>query len=186
MIRGFLSLLCHYLYTTIFAYIGGDFFVYHRHYCWPVSFSNGCLRDRCYCGWTGWLQQSYSERLRPFSSYTVPFWAFIYLYYHRSDRSFEPIKSYTSIFSMPNTSVWDLCQAEHSKSIDISGDISSKFETYVNEIPLFSICVTELTSFLSEQSSSSNWVFCENSPLFSLQGTLFEFGTYVKTDISKP
>ena len=54
---------------------------------------------------TGWLQQSYSERLRPFSSYTVPFWAPIYLYYHRSDRSFEPIKSYTSIFSMPNTSV---------------------------------------------------------------------------------
>lgn len=112
-------------------YIGGDFFVYRRHYCWPVSFRNGCLRDRCYCGRTGWLQQSYSERLRPFSSYTVPFWAPIYLYYHRSDRSFEPIKSYTSIFSMPNTSVWDLCQAEHSKSIDISGDISSKFETYV-------------------------------------------------------
>ena len=35
----------------------------------------------------------------------ITFWAPIYLYYHRSDRSFEPIKSYTSIFSMPNTSV---------------------------------------------------------------------------------
>lgn len=94
-------------------YIGGDFFVYRRHYCWPVSFCNGCLRDRCYCGWTGWLQQSYSERLRPFSSYTVPFWAPIYLYYHRSDRSFEPIKPCTSIFSMPNTSVWDLCKTRY-------------------------------------------------------------------------
>ena len=44
-------------------YIGGDFFVYRRHYCWPVSFRNDCLRDRCYCGRTGWLQQSYPERL---------------------------------------------------------------------------------------------------------------------------
>ena len=39
--------------AIIFAYIGGDFFVYRRHYCWPVPFRNGRLRDRCYCGRTG-------------------------------------------------------------------------------------------------------------------------------------
>ena len=56
-----------------------------------------------------------------------------------------------------------------------------QFATYVKRdtsifylLHCYLICVTELTSFLAEQSSSSNWVFCENSPLFSLQGTLIE------------
>lgn len=67
-----------------------------------------------------------------------------------------------------------------------------QFETYVKRdtsifylLHCYVICVTELTSFLAEQSSSSNWVFCENSPLFSLQGTLFE-SYYLGSESCRP
>ena len=67
-----------------------------------------------------------------------------------------------------------------------------QFATYVKRdtsifylLHCYLICVTELTSFLAEQSSSSNWVFCENSPLFSLQGTLFE-SYYLGSESCRP
>ena len=130
-------------------YIGGDLLVYHRHYCWPVSFRNDCLRDRCYCGRTGWLQQSYPERLTPlFLSYVKSF-----------GLAFEPCPPPLGWLFAFETHV-KRNTSTHSRDACLNLD---EFETYVKSLTSKTTSVVVMSTNLFETyAKSSTFKICIN------------------------